>query len=118
MHERLETLFARDLADGRNLSWRPTGPRSAEGELDLGRAVGVRIADLREDVSRGQTVSRYALEARADGDWRVRSGRPAIGFRKLARLAAAPVRRVRLRIEDALEAPRPVRLALYAGDTA
>src|SRR5262249_17350557 len=56
MHERLQALFAHDLALGRSLGWRSTGPRSAEGELDLGRAVSVEIADLGEDVSRGQLV--------------------------------------------------------------
>jgi alpha-L-fucosidase len=114
VHERLEALFARDLAEGRSLGWRPTGLRSAEGELDLGRTVSVRIADLREDVSRGQTVSRYTVEGRADGDWRVLARGTTIGFRRLDRFAAASVRRVRLRIEDAQGAPPPVRLSLYA----
>jgi alpha-L-fucosidase len=114
MHERIEALFARDLAEGRGLFWRSTGQRSAEGELDLGRAVSVGIADLREDVSRGQTVTRYTLEARADGDWRVLARGTTIGFRRLDRFPLASVRRFRLRIEDAEGAPPAVRLALYA----
>src|SRR5262249_6825975 len=113
MHERLQALFAHDLALGRSLGWQSTGPRSAEGEVDLGRAVSLEIADLGEDVSRGQRVSRYVLEGGADGRWSVLARGTTIGYRKLDRFAPPAVRRVRLRIEDAAEAPGPVRLALY-----
>jgi hypothetical protein len=38
-----------------------------------------------------------------------------IGFRKLDRFGPVAVRRVRLRIEDAVAAPTPVGLRLYSG---
>jgi alpha-L-fucosidase len=115
MHERLTAVFQEDLAAGRALSWRTTGPRTALGELDLGRAVTVGIADLGEDVERGQVVARYTLEGWNGGGWRVLSRGTTIGFRKLDRFPPERVRRLRLRLEDAVEAPRPIRIAVYAG---
>jgi alpha-L-fucosidase len=115
MHERLTALFARDVAAGRTPSWRVTGPRTAEAELDLGRPETVGIADLAEDVEHGQVVARYTLEGANGGEWRALSRGATIGFRKLDRFPPQTVRRVRLRVLDAVEAPRPLRIALHAG---
>ena len=115
MHSRLTKLFSEDLAKGRRLAWRTTGARSAVGEIDLGRSVGVGLADLREDIARGQVVSRYLLEASDGGEWRILSRGTTIGHRKLDRFAASAARRVRLTIEEAIDVPRALRIGLYAG---
>ena len=115
MRARLATRFARDLARGRPLRWRVTGERSASAELELPRSVTVGLADLREDISRGQLVAGYRLEGSDGGDWRVLARGTTIGYRKLDRFPPTMIRRVRLRIEDALAPPRPVRLALFPG---
>ena len=114
MRARLGELFATDLAAGRRADWRSTGPRSSAAEIDLGREAAVAIADLREDITRGQIVARYALDGWADGaGWRPLSRGTTIGCRKLDRFEPATVRRVRLTIDDALEPPRPVGVALF-----
>jgi len=113
MRERLATLFANDLAAHRRTVWRATGARTAVAEIDLGRAVAIGIADLREDVTRGQAIARYTLEASVGGDWRTLTRGTTIGFRKLDRFERAPARRVRLTIEDAAETPQPVRIGLH-----
>jgi alpha-L-fucosidase len=43
MRERLDATFGEDVADGRPQSWRRTGPRTAHGDLDLGRSVPVEV---------------------------------------------------------------------------
>ena len=114
MRARLGELFATDLAAGRQAHWRSTGPRSATAEIDLGREAAVAIADLREDITRGQIVALYALDGSADGtSWRPLSRGTTIGCRKLDRFEPATVRHVRLSIDDALEPPRPVGVALF-----
>ncbi len=122
MRERLTARFATDLAGHRllgrlgrpgRMAWRITGAKTATAEIDLGRAVPIAIADLREDVARGQAVARYAVEASDGGDWRTLTRGTTIGFRKLDRFDPVPVRRVRLSIEDAVDTPRPVKIALY-----
>ena len=111
----MRALFDDDLAAGARALWRATGPRSATLELELVRTALAGVADLREDVARGQAVARYALQGRTDGDWRTLSRGTTIGYRKLDRFEPVPVRRVRLLVEDAEAAPRPVRVSLHAG---
>jgi len=115
MRRRLTMLFQEELVGRQALSWRVTGERTAERAVDLGRTVIVSIADLREDIERGQVVARYVLEGSDGGTWRVLSRGTTIGCRKLDRFGPVAVRRVRLRIEDAVAAPPPVGLRLYAG---
>jgi alpha-L-fucosidase len=111
---RLDILFRNDLAEGRRMSWRSTGPRSVAAELDLGRSVSVGLADLREEIARGQLVARYVLEGSDGGPWKMLARGTTIGNRKLDRFEPARLRRVRLRIEDALEPPRRIQLRLFA----
>lgn len=113
MRERLTGIFREDLAAGRRAAWRTIGDRGAVLDVELGRTVAVGIADLREDIERGQVVARYQLEGSDGGAWRTLARGTTIGFRKLDRFDPVPVRRVRVTIEDAVDPPRPVRLGLY-----
>jgi alpha-L-fucosidase len=115
MHRRLQTLFATDLAARGMVAWRATGTRTAMLDVDLGRTRRVSVADLREDITHGQAVARYTLTGEDDGVWRLLTRGTTIGCRKLDRFGPASVRRVRLTIDDAVAAPRPVRLALFSG---
>jgi len=115
MRQRLTTLFAGDIAARGHTSWRPVRPRGGVLDVDLGRTMAVSVADLHEDVTRGQVVARYSLAGSSGGPWRVLVRGTTIGFRKLDRFPVTQVRRVRLSIEDAVDTPRPVRLALYRG---
>ena len=115
MRGRLATLLGDNAAGDRRVTWRRTGARTAVAELDLGRATRVGIADLREDISRGQAIARYTLEGADRGTWRMLARGTTIGFRKLDRFEPALVRRVRLTIDDAADAPQPVRIAIYEG---
>ena len=115
MHRRLQTLFATDLAARGTVAWRATGTRTAKLDVDLGRTRRVSVADLREDITHGQAVARYTLTGEDDGVWRLLTRGTTIGCHKLDRFGPASVRRVRLTIDDAVAAPRPVRLALFSG---
>jgi len=115
MHRRLQAVFATNLTAHRRAAWRATGMRTAVLDIDLGGTAFVSVADLREDITQGQAVARYTLTG-TDGDaWRLLTRGTTIGSRKLDRFAPVRVRRVRLSIDDAVAAPRPVRLALFAG---
>jgi alpha-L-fucosidase len=123
MRAALDRLFADDVASGRRARWwsaRSSAPGAsgpvATGTIDLGRDVTVSIADLREDITRGQAVSRYAVEGRraATDRWQPLSRGTTIGHRKLDRFTATTVRQARVVIEDAVETPGSVTLRLYA----
>ena len=113
LRARLATLLGEDLASGRASRWRATGPTSAVAEVDLGRTVPVGIARLEEDITHGQCIARYAVQGAVDGEWRELSRGTTIGHCKLDRFVPAQVRRVRVVVEDAVAAPRPLRIGLY-----
>lgn len=113
MHTALSRQFRTNLAAKARVSWRATGARSAVAELDLGRAYSISIARLEEDITRGQIVARYALEAQVGDSWRELSSGTTIGYCKLDRLDPVTTRRVRLTINEALETPTAVRIKLY-----
>lgn len=115
MRQRLDTLFAHDLAAGRRLRWRAQG-RVAVGTVDLGRTAAIGVVDLAEDIAHGQVVARYLIEGSDGGPWRTLSRGTTIGYRKLDRFPPTAVRHVRLTIEDAVDTPRSVRVRLYGGE--
>ncbi|MGE5099182.1 MAG: alpha-L-fucosidase, partial [Deltaproteobacteria bacterium] len=114
LRERLDTMFAHDLAATARRTWRVTGPRSAELELDLGRPSPVGITRIEEDIARGQLVAKYTVYGANDEPWRVLARGTTIGYTKLDRFAATSVRRVKVVIEDALATPEPIAVRVYA----
>ncbi len=112
MRERLDRIFARDLASGRPVTWVEVGPRAAVGEVELGPAVPVGISDLREDIAHGQLVEGWELEGRRDGAWKTLAAGETIGYRKLDRFPTVTVDALRLTVRT-LVRPRPVELGAY-----
>ena len=115
MRARLDALFARDLAAGGAARWRSTGARSAEIVLDLPAAVEVGIVDLREEITAGQRVARFRLDASDGGAWRTIARGTTIGARRLERVMPSRVQRLRLTIEDVGERPEYVRVSCFSG---
>jgi alpha-L-fucosidase len=64
------------------------------------RPVTVAIADLREDITRGQSVARYAVEGFDGSQWHVLSRGTTIGHRKLDRFPPTVVTEARVRVEE------------------
>jgi len=116
LRERLNAMFANDLALTARRTWRVTGPHSAELELDLGNTVPISIARLQEDITRGQSVSKYTIYGTTDDNWRALSRGTTIGYTKLDRFAPTPARRVKVVIENSLTAPEPAVLKIYGAD--
>jgi alpha-L-fucosidase len=109
----LSTMFAEDALAGRWVTRPRAGRRTAQVDMDLARTATVGIARLEEDITRGQSVARYALYG-SDGDtWFPLSHGTTIGYAKLDRFDPVGVRRVRLVIEDAVGGVGPVTVRLY-----
>ena len=113
LRARREAVFAENLAARRKPAWQRTGARSVVAELDFGRRVSLAVADFREDIARGQVIAAYQLEGWDGGPWQTLSRGTTIGYRKLDRLETATVRRIRLRILDAIAQPRPLRMEFF-----
>ncbi len=115
MRQALDRLFATDLVAGAAPTWRQTGSRTAETELQPGRLVSVGIVSLSEEIEAGQIVASYAIEGMAGGEWRPLSAGTTIGYRKLDRCGLQAMTRVRIRVEVVEGPPRPVGVRLYEG---
>jgi alpha-L-fucosidase len=113
MRARLDALFAHDVAAKRRPDLRATAEHAAALDIDLGGDETIALADLREDIARGQVVARYTLEGQvAGGEWRTLTSGTTIGYRKLDRFAPVTVKRVRLLVDDAIAQPQSISVSL------
>lgn len=110
--------------------------RSAEFGAAIERRYGVAVADtsgegaefvvqpsaptkidrvvLMEDITRGERVRRYALEAQVDGEWRPLAEGTAIGHKRIERFPATTVQAVRLKIHESVGVARIRKFAIGA----
>ncbi|HEX9564636.1 MAG TPA: alpha-L-fucosidase [Gemmatimonadaceae bacterium] len=114
MRVRLDGMFATDVTASAPRRWQSSG-RSATLELELRAPASIAIGDVREDITRGQLVSRYRLDGSMGTDWFPLSSGTTVGYRKLDRFAPVTVRRLRLTIEDAIGDVSAVELRAFSG---
>lgn len=81
-------------------------------ELELPRAVPIRVIDLREEIEFGQHIARHRVELRANGKWEVAVRGTTIGNRRLHRIAPTTADAVRLTIEASYAVPRVAGVSL------
>lgn len=117
MRQRLTKMFGENLAGQAKITTEafPEAGNRFLMAIDLGRTRMVWIADLREDISRGQVVTNYVLDGQADDGWRELAKGTTIGYRTLDRFAPTRLRRLRLTIDTVAASAPGVRLRLYAG---
>jgi alpha-L-fucosidase len=107
---RLDATFASDLAAGARSTWRVTGERRAELEVNLERPAAIGLVRLAENIRDGQRVTGYTVHG--DSESRELARGTTIGHAKIDRLPSTRVSRVRLLIET-VDAPQRVELRLY-----
>ena len=112
-HRRLERMRASSVALTPS-SWRRTGDRTAVGEWSLGSPSAPSVVRLGEPIASGQRVSRYTLEGQGAHGWQPLGGGTTIGHCRLQRSeSVAPIRQLRLRVEDAVAPPEPISVEVY-----
>lgn len=114
MRRRLDALFAEDQSRVSRRVWR-TSRRSGVLELTLPSALPVSILDARENIARGQVVSRHVIEGSSGNAWMTLARGTTIGNRRLHRIPQVNVNRLRLTIEDALVEPDEAELRAWRG---
>jgi alpha-L-fucosidase len=77
--------------------------------VTFGGSAQASILDLREDITRGQVVSRYRVEgANGNDNWSTLARGTTIGYKRLHRIPTTTFDRLRMTIEDALADPSQV----------
>jgi alpha-L-fucosidase len=113
MHRRLEAMRSSRIPLTRS-SWRRTGEHTAVGEWSLGGAATPAVVRLSEEIGRGQRVARYTLEGNGGQGWQRIGGGTTIGHCRLERIeSVAPIRQLRLRVEEAAAPPDAVGIDLF-----
>ncbi|HET9066534.1 MAG TPA: alpha-L-fucosidase [Gemmatimonadales bacterium] len=113
MRERLDTMFGTPMT-GSNMAWQSTGASSASALLDGLPAEGrISVIDLREEITMGQRVARYVVEARDQDGWEEVARGTTIGCRRLHRIAPRHVSGLRLRLLETVDQPLPVAIRTY-----
>ena len=115
MRQALDARFAIDLASRGTREWgegpgrRPTATVALPGPEVIGAAV------LMEQIQRGQVVSRWRLEGESQTGWSSLATGTTIGYKRVVGFAPGRYRRIRVVIEDSLDAPAPIAVHLHAG---
>jgi alpha-L-fucosidase len=112
MRESREARFATDLVAGGAVRWRQEG-RGGTAEVRLARRTAVQVVALSEDIVRGQAVAGYVVEGESDQGWVELALGTTIGYKKLHKVGGPEVRRVRVRVRDAVHPPGPLSISLY-----
>lgn len=113
-HQRLSALRERAITRSVKSSWKSTGSRSAEAVLEFGSPQNISAFRLSEPIDQGQSVSRWSLHAMSGGEWRPISRGTTIGYARMEKLEPVTAQRVKLVVEDAVEAPRRVGVVIYS----
>jgi alpha-L-fucosidase len=109
MRRSLDSMFAANQAMDLNLT-EEIHPRSAVYDYRLRSRLSVSILDVREDIKRGQVVSKYVIDGSNGGTWSELARGTTIGYRRLHRITPVIVDSLRLTVEDALAEPIGVEL--------
>jgi alpha-L-fucosidase len=71
------------------------------------------VIDLREDITRGQRVARHTVETSTGGAWTTVAQGTTIGYKRLHRIPATPVQRVRVIVTQALGVPEGLQVQAW-----
>ena len=113
MHERLRTLFATDLAEGRSLRWTESLD-SWVTEVELFRPSTLGFVRLSEDITKGQAVVAYVLSGFDGTTWSELSRGTTIGYAKIDRMDGARViQRLRVDVRPAGPLSVPVQIKAF-----
>ena len=114
--DRLRETFAVDLAEGATMSAASSGQAPGAVVWDLGGVKTFNVALVAENLSRGQRVEAFALDAWDGRDWSEIARGTTIGWKKLLRSPAVSAAKVRLRVLRSRGGPgllAPARFGLF-----
>lgn len=102
---------ARAIDNDSTTSWTPKHQRVASFLPAI--AVTFNVAMLQEDISMGQRVEKFVIEARLDNQWETVATGSTIGYKRLLRFPAVKADEIRLTIKSSRARPNISTFALY-----
>ena len=107
----LDAIFSDNLADGARIRRKDnTWTVKLNGVKTFNRLV------LQENLTLGQRVAAFTVEARVDGEWQPVAQETTVGFKRIVLLPDVTADAVRIRIDESLAKPFLTTIALYLDD--
>lgn len=95
---------------------KPLAERQGTGkkfELKFSAPSEIRDIVIQEDIRLGERVRKYSIDGKVNGKWVTLTTGTCIGHKRIERITPVTVSAIRLRIEDTLEIPEIISLAVY-----
>lgn len=95
---------------------KPLAERQGAGkkfELKFSAPSEIRDIVIQEDIRLGERVRKYSIDGKVNGKWVTLTTGTCIGHKRIERITPVTVSAIRLRIEDTLEIPEIISLAVY-----
>ena len=104
----LDAIFADNLAEGARIRRKEnTWTVKLRGPKTFNRLV------LQENLTLGQRVAAFTVEARVNGNWESVAQETTVGFKRIVLLPTVTADAVRIRVDESLAKPFLTTLALY-----
>ena len=103
--------FNKSLIKGKNSYWRASAGESREFQVESGKMVNTLL--LMEDISRGQRVEKFRVEALVNGRWHHLADGTTIGYKRLIRFSDCRAERIRVTIEECRTTANIESIGLY-----
>src|SRR5690606_32281266 len=113
MRERLDARFANDVSAGAARDFVPIDRIRGVAELRFARPARVHTIDLAEAIAEGQRVAQFTVEGLDGATWTLLHRGSTIGYRRLLAIEPRLLGGLRVRIEDAVEPPLPLRMRAF-----
>ncbi len=94
-------------------SWNPVSKSPYTFELDLKPATVFNVLLLQENISIGQRIEHFTLEAWADGSWKQIAEGTTVGYKRLLRFPTVETNKVRFTIDQSRLEPALAEFGLY-----
>ena len=96
--EYIEKTFSKDYTSRWARPW--TAKPGEKKEYALNKGAVVNTIMLQEDVSRGQRVEAFTVEAHVDGEWKVVAKGSTIGYKRLLRFPNTAADAIRVTVDE------------------
>ena len=107
----LDKTFGENLIEGRVRPWSTHKGNSMEYGIKSGKVVNTIL--LQEDISRGQRVEQFTVEALYDGEWHEVAEGTTVGYKRLLRFEECRAELIRVTIDKCRTSAHIANVGLY-----
>ena len=85
-------------------------------ELKLGKETEIHSCIIQEDISKGERIRRYKVEAKVDGMWQTVCEGESVGHKRIQQFPSLKTKVVRLTVVEAVDVPDVLNFSVYGGE--